>query len=85
MKKHYVNPQPSIPVVDSSGKITLVSRTPPASGPRIRYEDLEGVVTRSSCRRVKASSLVPRMPAAMPRTHVHRARCGRGITRRVNR
>jgi hypothetical protein len=47
-KQRILNPSPAIPVIDRNGKITLVSRTPPAPGPRIRYEDLEGVITPSS-------------------------------------
>ena len=49
MKKQRTNPQPAVPILGRDGKITLVSRTPPAPGPRIRYEDLTNTVTRSSC------------------------------------
>lgn len=85
MKKQRTNPQPAVPVVDRNGKITLIARTPPAPGPRIRYEDLTNTVTRSSSRRSAASTLAPRIPAAAQRTRVHRAKRGSGSTKRRDR
>jgi hypothetical protein len=82
MKKQRIIPSLAIPVADGSEKITLVSHTP-ALSPRIRYEDLTGTITRHHVG--KGVSLAPRIPAAVPRARMHRARRGAGSTRRSDR
>ena len=80
MKKQRINPSPTVPMADGTGdgtgEITILTHTP-ALGPRIRYEDLTNTITRYHC--AKASTMAPRMPAAAPKTRIHRARRGRGI------